>query len=80
MAQGTRSRKGDGPFAHAFRCSPGRRGYLSRPTIHRARSPSALATSFSYGAARLVAQSWRESDAGDFRTDAIRNMEQWNIP
>ena len=40
--------------------------------------PSALATSFSYGAARLVAQSWRASDAGDFRTDAIRDMEQWN--
>ena len=40
--------------------------------------PSALATSFSYGAARLVAQSWRASDAGGFRTDAIRDMEQWN--
>jgi hypothetical protein len=39
--------------------------------------PSAVATSFSYGAVRLVAQSWRVSDGGDFRTDAIRDMEQW---
>jgi hypothetical protein len=39
--------------------------------------PSAIATSFSYGAVRLVAQSWRASDGSDFRTDAIRDMEQW---
>jgi hypothetical protein len=39
--------------------------------------PGAAATSFSYGTVRLVAQSWRTSDGSDFRTDAIRDMEQW---
>jgi hypothetical protein len=40
--------------------------------------PHPSATSRSYGAVRLVAQSWRASDGGDFRTDAIRDMPQWD--
>jgi hypothetical protein len=40
--------------------------------------PWPTATSQSYGAVRLVAQSWRASDATDFRTDAIRDIEVWN--
>jgi hypothetical protein len=39
--------------------------------------PHPIATALSHGAVRLVAQSWRASDRGDFRTDAIRYMPQW---
>jgi hypothetical protein len=40
--------------------------------------PHPLATAQSYGAARLVAQSWRASDGGDFRTDAVVTIPLWN--
>ena len=40
--------------------------------------PQPIATAQSYGAIRLVAQSWRATDAGDFRTDALRTIELWN--
>lgn len=40
--------------------------------------PHPVATARSYGAVRLVAQSWRAADASDFRTDAVRDLQQWD--
>jgi hypothetical protein len=40
--------------------------------------PWPIATAQSYGAVRMVAQSWRAADGGDFRTDAISTVDLWN--
>jgi hypothetical protein len=40
--------------------------------------PWPLATAQSYGAVRMVVQSWRAADGSDFRTDAIRTVDLWN--